>query len=315
MKSGVGVLIATYNRPESLDSVLTAVAESDLIPQLVVIADASDEINASKVEEIAEKYKAVLNIRIVRSNRGSLCHQRNLGRQLLAKERLFAIQVLDDDTRPTKSYISGLLQILMDHEDVIGASGVSHDPPLKRPAHSGLKKAVFSLFGLDGYQPGSLTIAGVGLAPKSIGAGIFQADWLFGCSMWRAAYFNSAQYRDELVGSCLFEDVDYSVRASRAGRLVINPNLILEHDLSMIERPDLPLYAYRFSRNRLYVIRNLRQKPVAFCFYTLSVFVLSSMYFARGCFTSDKSLRVENYSASKATIRGYIDALRGKEPK
>lgn len=311
----IGILIATYNRPDSLESVLHAILESSLLPHLVVVSDASDASMAQSVKDAVNKFEGRLDIRLVRSSRGSLCHQRNLGKSLLASEDLYAIQVLDDDTRPTQNYLESLVAVLQNHRDVVGVSGISHDPPVTETRFTFLKKMLFSIVGLDGFKPGSVTLAGVGIAPRKATEALAYPEWIFGCSMWRANYFFSAEYRGDLVGSCLFEDVDFSIRAAKSGKLAVNSHAILNHDLSEIERPNLALYAYRFSRNRFFVISNLEFKLLAFWFYTISVATLAFVYGFKGCITSVEVPRKENFAASIATLKGYFDALLGKEPR
>lgn len=314
MSVRIGVLIATYNRPESLSLVLASLVKSTLRPSIVVISDASNADNAKRVNALVANFSSELNLVKLHSKIGSLCHQRNLGKEILAREDLFAVQVLDDDTEVTETYIATLASFLQSNPSVVGVSGVSVDPESPPVRFAKLKRVLFSIVGLDGFKPGSITSAGVGMKADLTG-GVRPVSWLFGCAMWRSNVFASLQYQDELRGSCLFEDVDFSMRASTFGELIVMPEAKLIHSLSGLERPNAELYAYRFSRNRLYVIENTKRKFLSFTTYIFSVFVLFLLYGVRGIFSRSREKRLQMRSAGRATWRGFYDGVSGKAPR
>lgn len=303
------MLIATYNRPSELRSVLEAVRNSTHKVSAVVIVDASEPMIAKLVETMCLDF-ADLSVRYIRSERGSLCHQRNLGKKHLAQLDIDYVQVLDDDTRPAPDYIGILAMELDGNEKVVGVSGITHQNS-QPPRGSIVRKTVFWLIGLESFTPGSVSRAGCGIAPAT--TSIQNTKWLFGCSMWRSSFHKTQDYLDQLPGSSLFEDTEYSLRASSSGTLRVVPSAVLHHSLSPIERPPLVLYSYRFSRNRWFVIQAMKGLD-KYIWYFISVLSLAAWHLCRSLFARASNSRDELRRAGFATIRGAVDALRKVDP-
>jgi GT2 family glycosyltransferase len=114
-------------------------------------------------------------------------------------------------------------------------------------------------------------------------------------------------------GSCLFDDVDYSIRARERGRLFVLTAAKLNHSMSQMNRPDLSLFHYRFSRNRLIVIRSMRAKFGQYLLFGFSVVFHSATVAFRGLL--EPQIRLESLLSALSGIRGYIDGLRRLDPK
>jgi len=114
-------------------------------------------------------------------------------------------------------------------------------------------------------------------------------------------------------GSCLFDDVDYSIRARERGRLFVLTAATLDHAMSPVNRPDLALFYYRFSRNRFIVMKSMRAKIGRHLLFALSVIFLATTITLRGLL--DPKARAEYLKSAASSIGGYVDGLRKLDPK
>jgi GT2 family glycosyltransferase len=210
-----------------------------------------------------------------------------------------AIQILDDDTIPSTDHLEILFNTLIESADTIGVSGVT--TPLWKPLNpKSWKTKVLRISALYSVRGGSVTSAGVAVPHVAVGSEVLESDWLYGCSMWRASLFSRERYLDQLVGSALFEDVEFSIRAHRHGRLLVNTAARLQHLEAPEGRPDSFLYSYRFTRNRLLVVKNLESSSKWFT-YSLSIAVILISQVIAGR---------EGRRAVVGTLLGLLDELR-----
>jgi len=253
----VGVIIATRNRPLELQRVITALTKQTLIPESVVVCDSSDEEYRSHVRQITSSTNLIIHI--IETDCKSLTIQRNLALDYILEFKSFDfIQVLDDDTSPDHDHLRNLSNVLAKNTDVIGASGVTI--PLWTPIQRNRLITLFMrLGGLDSKRSGIVTAAGVGIPVHTWNSVIQESEWLFGCSMWRAEIYDSNRYMSDLLGSCLCEDVEFSTRAAKFGKLLVVPTAHLAHSSALEGRPDPFLHSYRFTRNRIKVISNIKK--------------------------------------------------------
>jgi GT2 family glycosyltransferase len=250
-----------------------------LRPVVVVICDSSD----SQLRALTAKITAdsPLAIEYVTSEVKSLTAQKNLAiDHLLAGWSVEFVQILDDDTSPDVCHLETLGNTLRSYPDVVGVSGVT--VPLWKPTNRGLfLSLVMRIGGLESRNPGKVTPAGVGIPVNVWDQTVQQAEWIFGCSMWRTGVFVKDRYAADFMGSALCEDVEFSTRIARLGRLLVNPGAHLADANAQEGRPDAWLEDYRFVRNRRRVVRNVwtwRSEPM----YVLSIFLILSARARKG---------------------------------
>jgi GT2 family glycosyltransferase len=314
----LGVIIATRNRPELIGSLLESIFLQSLQPVIVAVSDSSDDeikaINRATCEQVAH----LKNTRVVylESEEKSLTAQKNLALDYLeAHENLFAVQILDDDTMPTLGFFQEQMNYLVKNPDVLGVSGLTFGTmQSQQNPETALVEFLLRLVGFTAGSPGEVSRAGNGLPVSMDQSGPVEAEWLIGCSMWKSEVFNSVRYLGSLKGSCLFEDVEFSVRAKGLGRLVVLPQVKLEHFEASEQRPNNELFAYRFNRNRFFVIRALPNPFVSRFYYFLSSLALVIYYFVNTAFGGKES-RQQNFRIAKSSWRGLRDAVFNIEPK
>lgn len=293
----IAVVIATRNRPDHLTQVINGLSEQTLRPIIIVVCDSSDPEYSAATAEVVKR--SSLESRLVLSSMRSLTVQKNTALDELKDRReIEFVQILDDDTVPDPEHLETLSRTLRENPAAVGASGVTI--PQWEPLDKGpVGNLVVRLCGLGSNRPGSVTAAGVGIPVKTWLPEIQAAEWLFGCSMWRAWVFRKERYLPDFVGSGLGEDVEFSTRASRHGELIVNPRALLDHASASEGRPDAYLEAYRFVRNRRRVARNVHSWKTGPTF-VLSVGLVLASRLAKGR---------EGFPAARGTLRGVVDEM------
>jgi GT2 family glycosyltransferase len=308
----LGIVIGTFERPAELENTLAGCFNSSLTPEIIVVVDSSLAQSASANKFICKKLggKSV-ELVYLHTNVQSVTVQRNMGLDYLAVKSLDFVQILDDDTCPSVDHFSILAGFLSENSDVVGVSGIA--PNRDTRSSSKLKRLPFVLAGLDSYRGGAVSRAGVGIPVSFDDLRPQESEWLIGCSMWKFELAQSLRFDDTMRGSCLFDDVDYSIRARERGRLFVLTAAKLNHSMSQMNRPDLSLFHYRFSRNRLIVIRSMRAKFGQYLLFGFSVVFHSATVAFRGLL--EPQIRLESLLSALSGIRGYIDGLRRLDPK
>ena len=305
-----GVLIASYRRPAELRLAIEAALAQVQPISCVVVVDASPEPEKSEIVEIC-KAKVGVPIHFLDSPIPSSTIQRNIGAKALLALGVTRVLVLDDDTAPAPDYLSRLSKILDDFPDAIGASGVTFPPPPARTRLQTLKKTVFEVLGLESRTPGVISKAVCGIPVNRDKPEPVMTEWLFGCSLWRARVFDEVEYNPRLRGAALAEDLHFSLQASRFGTLWVDPLAQLHHSYSQVSRPDSALFAYRFARNRWFIIPDLPNPLLSRFFYFLSNAALAS-FAVLACICT---LNLERGKEAVAYVKGTVDAIRDAAPR
>lgn len=307
----IGILIATHGRSEELSATLNAICSSSLMPLVCVVVDSSETKWSSEQEGTMRLWlRDKMEFIYLATDKKSLTAQRNQGLDYLNKYDLDYIQVLDDDTSPEVDFLEKLATVLWSETQTLGVSGITAGTSSENANFWLRLPFVFS--GLDSLKPGSISRAGVGIPVLPTGV-VVDSDWLIGCSMWKARVFSTIRYDSEFLGSALFEDVEFSARVGKVGRLRVDTSAILRHSMSPINRPPDALYHYRFSRNRWQVLVALGMtvpRQLAMIQSVLLMFVVSV-----GKAAVEPSRAANHLKSSLNTIYGYWDALMGKPPK
>lgn len=316
--SKVAVLIATYGRTEDLGQVLRALSQQSNPPACVVVVDSSLAPDALHNQELISKFSEDLKLDYLLGTKASLTSQKNQGIQHLKSLGIDFVQILDDDTVPGVASLQRAAEFLQGHPEFVGISGVTGLKSGRLPWRSLVKKGVFTILGLESFRQGVVSFSGCPI-PFHEASGIHESEWLFGCSMWRMDVFEQLEYDGRLVGSALFEDAIFSVRASQIGKLAVDTGLYLEHKLAPTNRPNLGLHSYRFARNRILVIRALgdkfRRRVLSLI---VSNIVMSAWELLLGLvsfFKADREMARIRCGASLSLIKGTIDACADRPPR
>ena len=310
-------IIASHQRPDSLGKTLGAIFESSLLPSKIIICDSSDDENHQLVRQQIEAAERYLGIRLelIRSEIPSAAMQRNMAIELVDLSQYDYVQIIDDDTRPTRNHNKKIVDFLHLELDFVGASGCTPSTKTEKTLASLPQAAAafaFRLFGLEGKKEGSVTLACVGLPVGSSNEKTHvETEWLYGCATWRSKVLEDIRFNDRLRGGSLFDDVELSVRAAQKGKLAVIPSAVLEHDLSPIGRENRDLFLFRFNRNRFLVAQVMNFKALRFFSIVASGVFLATVeiwFFVRG----QGAIHVRN---ANAALKGLISGIRNEEPR
>jgi len=219
-KMKISYVLCTRNRPENIRSLVRNLlqVDHDFDTELIVV-DSSEEENLSDDLLLSTEFR---NIRIISSQSG-LPFQRNVGLTFVTGE---LVVFLDDDVIIQESLCSHLINAFQDR-DVVGAA------PLIKGLYLGQTSFLDSR---RTRREGRLTKAGVNNWFTDSEATLNKsADWLPGCAMaYRVSaisdlIFSTALQNGPAGGYSLGEDVDFSLRASRRGKLICLTSVKIDH--------------------------------------------------------------------------------------
>lgn len=220
---GFAVVVPTRNRPVLLFDLIRNIEKASLKPRIVVIVDSSAE---SSFKEISSD---VLTIKTMRTQIQSAAQQRNIGIEIVLEEakelNVDFISFLDDDVRVPENYFDELKKTFDSDFSIVGVSGYAKTEDQFVQRRSFIK----DFLGITG-APGTLTHAAVNISPYGINSSQ-EVEWLIGCAAWRIEGIYGLRFESDFIEHSLYEDVIFSCRARKNGKLMFIPNLELSHFL------------------------------------------------------------------------------------
>lgn len=223
------IVIPTFNRHSLLRELLIKLHSLTYIDAVIVVDSSENALtNIPHFTNFKFKY--------IRSEIASAAVQRNIGIEATDVTCNY-LAFLDDDVIPSETYFQNLISEL-EAENFVGISGLainsnkfSNSPRVKRT------KSVFHrLFLLDSDVQGKLLLSGVNVPVRIPNRGACSVDWLIGCSIWKYERIGNTRFEKDFIGASLGEDVIFSFRMSKKGKLAVHSNVILNHLESDIER-------------------------------------------------------------------------------
>lgn len=227
------LIVCTLDRPAELRRCLLSCLRSSLVPNKIVVCDASPGDQSKElVNQLADQTK--FHLSWLRGPIG-LTKQRNCA--INSFEKLpEIIHFVDDDVELDKHYFEALNGTFSSSPEIIGCGGiVMNIDRLPEPAEDSRqhrRRGLVTKMGVNHIMKISRTEE-FG-SPK-----ILDVDWLSGCCMsFRAELFESIHFDERRQGSGIGEDVDFSLRAKAHGRLAINTAARVDHLQSPKSRPN-----------------------------------------------------------------------------
>ncbi len=268
------LIVCTYMRPDAILVLLNSVKKQLLYPNEIIIVDGSLNNNTFEVFE-RNHFKNLKYFKVDEKNRG-LTKQRNLGISKVSDD-VEIVCFLDDDTELTQNYFDVLINTFVNNDDVTGVGGVALNEYKWQPIEKGKKYNLKKYYLLDDfvYKEGQRNvlrnILGLqsdklpGVLPsfsnvRTCGypqtGEIYDVDLLIGMSFsFKRIVFDNLKFSNYFEGYGLYEDADYSLRALKYGKNVINTNLHLNHYHNVSGRPNSFKYGKMVIRNGWYVWR------------------------------------------------------------
>jgi GT2 family glycosyltransferase len=213
-------VIPTKDRRDDLRKLFLTIARQTVLPDQIVIVDASDPPIRSLVDEFPE-----LPVTYVREFPPSLARQRNAGMAALRETINVAgyidddIELADDATERMKAFWQSA------GPQVGGAAFTIVNQPRAHPVAGLLAR----LFLLNSRRVGTVLPSGFGAAIVPQDHNI-RTDWLYGgATMWRREIIATHAYDEWYLGHGYLEDLDFSYRVSRSHELWLVADAKLWH--------------------------------------------------------------------------------------
>lgn len=279
------VVVPTVGRAGALASLLADLAAQRRRLAEVIVVDA---MHAEECRELCDEMRVSLPGLAVRHlpappGRRGLPASRNYAVEHCATE---IVAFLDDDVRVPPDYSTRLLEPFAEAE-IWGVGGaITNEVSWTRAPESPGRdrpRIAASSYALDGWRRPlprrwrwrrRLGLAPVELPGRWSGAGHVWPlsfwppgdDWvpvdflMGGASAWRRALFAEIRFPEELEGYGHYEDLIFSLQASRRHRLVLHRGARLEHHHHPAGRPGYRRYGYQVTYNAYSLWRQFRPR-------------------------------------------------------
>jgi GT2 family glycosyltransferase len=274
------LIVCTYLRPKPLLQLLQSVQRQTVYPDEILIIDGSTNNETELI--LKENQFENLNYSLVPKEHRGLTKQRNYGIVRVNNE-MEIVCFLDDDTVLEKNYFEELVNTFKRNDTIGGVGGVAINEDNWKPIESDKKYNKNKYFQFDGfvYKEGQRNVVrnylGLqsNLAPGKMPAyshgrtcgfplndKTYEVDLLIGMSMaFRRNVVKQIQFSSYFEGYGLYEDADFSIRALKFGKNVINTKVQLSHYHNPSGRPNQYQYGKMVVRNGWYVWRVKNPKP------------------------------------------------------
>ena len=274
------LIVCTYMRPKPLLQLLQSVIGQTVYPDEIIIVDGS--LNQDTETVLNQNPFRNLHYHLVATEHRGLTKQRNYGVGKL-NEGIDIVCFLDDDTVLEKDYFEQILKTYTDYPQALGVGGYicnenkfqfvgpNYQPTIQEFYFDGWKQKDGSRFvlrkklGLDSDCPpgySSLYSHGrsVGFLPPN--GKTYEVEMLMGgVSSFRKKVFDTLHFSTYFEGYGLYEDADFTLRASKIGKLYLNTAARLHHYHDAAGRPNQYKYGTMVVRNGWYVWRTKNPSP------------------------------------------------------
>lgn len=275
------LIICTYMRSKPLLQLLQSVQEQMTYPDEILIIDGSFNTETEKL--LQENQFANLQYFMVPPENRGLTRQRNYGIERVSSV-MEVVCFLDDDTVLEKDYFKEVIETFDCNKSISGVGGVAINENNWILAEPNKKYNKHNYFEFDGYiyKEGQRNVFRNYLGLKSnldpgrmpdyshgrtcgfpLNNKMYEVDLLVGMSFaFRKKVVDSIRFSSYFEGYGLYEDADFSVRALKYGKNVINTKVQLSHFHHPSGRPNQYQYGKMVVRNGWYVWRTKNPRPL-----------------------------------------------------
>jgi glycosyltransferase involved in cell wall biosynthesis len=272
----IAFVVATKDRPAELERLLLSLAGQGRRPDEVIIVDGGDPGVAGVLDRPG---LSGLQLRYLRCRPPSAARQRNRGIGQVGPD-IDLIGFLDDDAVLAPGAMAGMMDFwAAAPDDIKGAQFNMTNHPAMYAA--GLKRLPFvAALGLYSGKPGDVLPSGfqvmVGPVEKTV-----YVRWLgSGASIWRRSVFGSETFDEWFRGYSYLEDLDFSYRVGKRGRLAVVGGADYEHLPAAEGRGGGFRFGRREALNRLYFVAKNPELSRLRCLLTLSLRLAISLSMA-----------------------------------
>ena len=247
-KQNISVIIPTKNRPDDLARLLASLNSQTLLPNELIIVDASDnDETANLIHSVnrANKYSVYYL-----KTKPSLTHQRNLG---IRKSSGNCVFFFDDDIVLNSSFIEIILKTFKEFNkaNVGGICGRITNVKLNNSKIDRIFKRLFFL-----TEPGNGRMKLSGFPAHKCDYDLAFVNVLpGGCTAFSSEVFSTYSFDENLKGYSYMEDVDFSYRVSKEFNLIYQPDAKLEHFATTYKATNSRALRRMMVRNHVYLFR------------------------------------------------------------
>ncbi|MDA8595391.1 glycosyltransferase [Flavobacteriaceae bacterium] len=325
----LGLVICTYNRDLAVKELLESISCQTDKPDFILIVDASTNF---RTNDIVVSNRDCLYIKVNEENRG-LTKQRNIGIKEMNRLNVDLISFLDDDIILDKDYFK-VIKSSFSNEKIIGVGGYIMNEGSWEKVSSNVSgnyatfikdgysrslgsryilRRLLGLFDLDqpiGFVPLEGNGTSVGFFPPS--GKVYPTELVMGgVSTFRTRIFDKIKFSTYFEGYGLYEDAEFSIRATRLGKLVINTNAQVNHYHAPSGRPNKYSYGKMVIRNGWFVWRTKNRNPkfIHRLKWNLTVIVLMNLRLVN---VLTKPNKFSSFSEYVGRLVGYFSLLFNK---
>jgi GT2 family glycosyltransferase len=251
LRDGLTVVICTYQRAASMERLIASFAGQGAAVDRFVVVDASRD---AETEAVMKRHpgarklgRSVGYFRVSGGLRG-LTRQRNFG---LRWVRTDLVGFFDDDVVLGERCLERMVAAHRMGGEAVAGVGAYIENGEHRPGW--LWRVRHWLRIVPDLTPGRYHRSGMSvpwgfMRPTE---GLVEGDWLSGCSMmWKTGMARELGFREAFAGYAQGEDLEFSLRARRRGKLVVAGSARLQHLHDASGRPDYYKIGYMAIRNR-----------------------------------------------------------------
>jgi len=256
LRPGFSVIVCTYRRARSLARFLDSLSAQNHRADSLIIVDASpdedSEVMLKARQDIDALGGSVCYFRVSGPLKG-LTRQRNFGLRWVVTD---LVAFFDDDVVLRPNCLGVLERVHRELGDGVVGVGAYLEGSESRP--NWLWRLRLSLRMISTLQPGTYQRSGMsipwGFMPDSEAA--VDGDYLpGGATMWKTSILRELKFDESFEGYGQGEDLEFSLRARRKGRLVLSGAARLQHLHDETGRPDYFKLGYMAIYNRFQIHR------------------------------------------------------------
>jgi GT2 family glycosyltransferase len=309
---GLTVAICTYKRAQSLVRFLDSLREQEPTPDALIIVDASPDDATERAikgyEGIAHLAGCVLYFRTTGQTRG-LTRQRNFALRWVATDLM---AFFDDDIVLLPGCLREMESVCRALDrGIVGVGGFVQNESSEVAMSWRLQRALGMVSSL---KPGKYHRSG-NITPWSFlhpTDKVVQGDFLPGCAMlWQTNVARQVGFNEAFDRYALGEDLDFSLRAGRQGKLAVAGAARVLHLHEQSGRPDPFRLGYMEVHNRFHIqrrgLRNRTRRDVALFAYS---WLMDTLLLARNLLYPSRWGPIVRQVAGRVKAAG--DLVRGR---
>ncbi len=261
----ISVIVPTKNRVDDLGRFLASLNAQTLLPNELIIVDASDnDKTANLIHSVNKTRKYSINYL---KTKPSLTHQRNLGIRKSSGNYIF---FFDDDIVLSRNFIKVILKTFKTFNKA-NVGGISGRITNVKPNNSKIDRIFKKLFFLTEPGNGRLKLSGFP-AHKSDYELAFVNVLPGGCTAFSSEVFSTYSFDENLKGYAYMEDVDFSYRVSEQFNLLYQPHAKCKHFATTCRMSDTRKLRGMLVRHHFYLFNKNFPKHLPHIFaFTMSI--------------------------------------------